>query len=42
MAPEDAQKFGIIDQVVEQRPAVDEDDEVTNGKAGDDKNRDES
>tara|TARA_B100001971_G_scaffold17063_1_gene13295 strand:+ start:524 stop:1159 length:636 start_codon:yes stop_codon:yes gene_type:complete len=42
MTPEDAQKFGIIDQVVEQRPAVDEDDEVTNGKAGDDKNRDES
>ena len=42
MTPKDAQKFGIIDQVVEQRPAVDEDDEVTNGKAGDDKNRDES
>ena len=42
MTPEDAQKFGIIDQVVEQRPAVDEDDEVTNGEAGDDNNRDES
>ena len=42
MTPEDAQKFGIIDQVVEQRPAVDDDDEVTNGEAGDDNNRDES
>jgi ATP-dependent Clp protease protease subunit len=42
MTPKDAQKFGIIDQVVEQRPAVDDDDEVTNGEAGDDNNRDES
>ena len=42
MTPEDAQKFGIIDQVVEQRPAVDDDDEVTNGDADDDNNGDDS
>ena len=42
MTPEDAQIFGIIDQVVEQRPAVDDDDEVTNGDADDDNNRDDS
>tara|TARA_B100000315_G_C14594393_1_gene597854 strand:+ start:6966 stop:7643 length:678 start_codon:yes stop_codon:yes gene_type:complete len=42
MTPEDAQKFGLIDQVVEQRPVVDEDGEVTSGDADDDSNGDES
>jgi len=42
MTPEDAQKFGLIDQVVEQRPVVDDDGEVTSGDADDDSNGDDS
>jgi len=42
MNPEDAQKFGIIDQVVEKRPATDDDDEVTSGDDDNDSNGDES
>ena len=29
LTPEDAKKFGLIDQVVDKRPSVDEDDDVT-------------
>ena len=37
MTPEDAQKFGLIDQVVDQRPSSDDDDSVTTDSSdGDD------
>ncbi|MBT5942048.1 MAG: ATP-dependent Clp endopeptidase proteolytic subunit ClpP [Rhodospirillaceae bacterium] len=42
MTPEDAQKFGLIDQVVDQRPAADDDDEVTSGDDDNDSNGDDS
>jgi ATP-dependent Clp protease protease subunit len=35
LSPEEALKFGLIDQVVDKRPALDEDDEVTVGDADD-------
>ena len=37
LTPEEAKKFGLIDQVVDKRPSVDEDDDVTTvGPGGDD------
>ena len=35
LGAEEALKFGLIDQVVDKRPALDEDDEVTVGDADD-------
>jgi ATP-dependent Clp protease, protease subunit len=35
LSPEEAQKFGLIDQVVNQRPSVDDDGNITTGESDD-------